>query len=58
MGGTVGELIDEAVRRYGVTFRAACALPCRVWVNGEPSTTGAEIGDLDEVAFLPPVSGG
>ena len=30
----------------------------KVWVNGEEVPRGASVGDNDEVAVLPPVSGG
>jgi molybdopterin converting factor small subunit len=30
----------------------------KVWVNGEPSEPEAPVGPSDEVAVLPPVSGG
>jgi sulfur-carrier protein len=56
-GSTVAEVIDEAVRRFGPTFGAL--LPsCQVWINGSPAEAGQPIGDGDEVAVLPPVSGG
>jgi molybdopterin synthase sulfur carrier subunit len=55
--GTVGVVLVEARRRYGTTF--ADILPtCRVWVNGEPAGEADAVGDKDEVAVLPPVSGG
>jgi molybdopterin converting factor small subunit len=31
---------------------------CRVWRNGEPTTDADPVGPGDEVAVLPPVSGG
>lgn len=56
-GGTVGDVLDAAVARYGATF--AAVLPtCRIWVNGEPAERDHRVGDDDEVAVLPPVSGG
>jgi molybdopterin converting factor small subunit len=56
-GGTVGEVLDAAVDRYGEAF--AAVLPtCRIWVNGEPAERDDRVGDADEVAVLPPVSGG
>lgn len=56
-GTTVAEVLDEAARRYGDTFTSL--LPtCRVWVNGEPAPADAEVHEADEVAVLPPVSGG
>jgi molybdopterin converting factor small subunit len=37
----------------------AALLPnCRVWVNGEPADGADAVRDDDEVAVLPPVSGG
>ena len=56
-GGTVGDVLDAAVARYGATF--AAVLPtCLIWVNGEPAERDHRVGDDDEVAVLPPVSGG
>jgi molybdopterin converting factor small subunit len=31
---------------------------CKVWVNGEPAERDTVVHDQDEVAILPPVSGG
>jgi molybdopterin synthase sulfur carrier subunit len=56
-GATVGEVLDEARRRYGPTFVAVLAAS-RVWVNGEPATDADPVAPGDEVAVLPPVSGG
>lgn len=58
-GPTVGDALDRAIDRYGRAF--AEVLPsCRVWVNGEPPLRGraTELGPDDELAVLPPVSGG
>ena len=56
-GATVGELLEIAKHKFGANFEAV--LPsCKVWVNGEAADLGASIGDDDEVAILPPVSGG
>jgi molybdopterin synthase sulfur carrier subunit len=56
-GGTVGAVLDAACARYGSAF--AALLPrCRVWVNGEPAARDDAVGPDDEVAVLPPVSGG
>lgn len=55
--GTVDDVIAEAVRRYGPSF--AELLPtCRVWLNGEAVPGSTLVTDQDEVAVLPPVSGG
>ena len=56
-GSTVGEVLAAATERYGERFTAVLAT-CRVWVNGEPATDDATVVDDDEVAVLPPVSGG
>ncbi len=56
-GRTVADVLAEAVERYGATF-AALLPTCRVWVNGEPATEHTAVQDTDEVAVLPPVSGG
>jgi molybdopterin synthase sulfur carrier subunit len=56
-GRTVRDVLAVASARYGATFSAL--LPtCRVWVNGEPATGDTSVQDTDEVAVLPPVSGG
>jgi molybdopterin synthase sulfur carrier subunit len=54
---TVGEVLDAARERYGDGF-AAVLRNSRVWVNGEPAERGDPVGGGDEVAVLPPVSGG
>ena len=56
-GATVDEVIWGAEARFGETF-AALVPTCRVWLNGEPTTGSAPVTDADEVALLPPVSGG
>jgi molybdopterin synthase sulfur carrier subunit len=56
-GSTVAELLDQARQRYGLPFADVLA-KSRVWVNGEPAELDLAIGDGDEVAVLPPVSGG
>jgi molybdopterin converting factor small subunit len=50
-------VLAGARARYGDGFSAL--LPaCRVWVNGEPAHGDDPVGEGDEVAVLPPVSGG
>jgi molybdopterin converting factor small subunit len=56
-GTTVGEVLEEARGRYGERFAAVVARS-RVWLNGEPTTPASPVGDSDEVAVIPPVSGG
>jgi len=56
-GATVGEVLDGAIARYGTDFEQLLAR-CRVWVNGEQVPPDSPVTDDDEVAVLPPVSGG
>ena len=56
-GGTVAEVLAEARARYGDRF-AAVLEDSRVWVNGDSVPEDTPVGDADEVAVLPPVSGG
>lgn len=56
-GETVGAVLDAAADRYGADF-AAVLEGCRVWLNGEPAAPGDAVSADDEVAVLPPVSGG
>ena len=54
---TVGDVLAEAERRFGATFTQVLAVS-RVWRNGEPAAGEDAVSDADEVAVLPPVSGG
>ena len=56
-GDTVRDVLDAAQVRYGARFADVLGT-CRVWVNGEEISIDAPIGQHDEVAVLPPVSGG
>lgn len=56
-GSTVGEVLDAAVDRFGPDFAVVLA-SCKVWCNGEPAERTDAVGTDDEVAVLPPVSGG
>lgn len=56
-GSTVGEVLDEARHRFGETFAAVLA-GSKVWLNGSPAEPTTAVGEGDEVAVLPPVSGG
>ncbi|MDE0801716.1 MAG: MoaD/ThiS family protein [Acidimicrobiales bacterium] len=56
-GATVGDVLDAAVRRYGDGF-GEILRSCKVWVNGEPAKREDPVTADDEVAVLPPVSGG
>ena len=53
----MADVLSASIERYGAAF--AAVLPtCRVWVNGEPAEPDVAVGETDEVALLPPVSGG
>ena len=56
-GSTVGEVLDAAIDRYGAEFEAVLDT-CAIWRNGEPTERDDPVTDSDEVAVLPPVSGG
>jgi molybdopterin converting factor small subunit len=56
-GATVGAVLAAASSRYGPSF-AHVLETCRVWVNGDPAGPDDAVGPGDEVAVLPPVSGG
>ena len=53
----VGDAITEACARYGDDF-AALVPSCRIWVNGNPAELTDSVTTQDEIALLPPVSGG
>ena len=56
-GQTVGQVLDEAVDRFGDQFKLILD-GSKVWLNGNPTDRAAEVAVNDEVAVLPPVSGG
>jgi sulfur-carrier protein len=56
-GATVREVLENSCERYGPNFRAVLDT-CRIWVNGEEVVWGDAINECDELAILPPVSGG
>lgn len=56
-GATVGEVLDAAVATFGPEFEAVLA-GSNVWLNGTPADRSEAVGEGDEVAVLPPVSGG
>ena len=56
-GRTVADVLSNAVLSFGPDFERL--LPhCRVWLNGEPAEPTDLASESDEVAVLPPVSGG
>ena len=56
-GDTVADVLAEAKRQFGPSFEAVLG-SCTIWLNGEECEPNAEVSDHDEVAVLPPVSGG
>lgn len=54
---TVGEAIEKVTDRFGPGF-AARLERSRVWLNGDEAEPSSPVGPLDEIAILPPVSGG
>jgi molybdopterin converting factor small subunit len=56
-GRTVAEVLHVAEARYGRPFVDIVA-ESRIWVNGEAAQRDTQVADADEVAILPPVSGG
>lgn len=56
-GTTVAQLTRELVTRYGADLERVLGT-CAIWVNGAPAAPSLVLGAGDEVAVLPPVSGG
>ena len=56
-GRTVGELADAVAADQGERFAAIVAVSSFV-VNGERAARSTVVAEDDEVAILPPVSGG
>jgi molybdopterin synthase sulfur carrier subunit len=56
---SLGALLDTARDRYGPEFAVVLAT-ARVWINGDEPAAGPRtaLDADDEVAILPPVSGG
>ena len=56
-GVTVREVLAAAEVRYGERFTEVLGT-CRVWVNGDSADRSVAVAASDDVAVLPPVSGG
>jgi molybdopterin converting factor small subunit len=56
-GANVAEVLRAATAKYGHAF-AAVLETCRIWVNGDEAQPDTAVSASDEVAVLPPVSGG
>ncbi len=57
-GPTVQAVIDAALDTPGGERLAELLPTCTVWLNGEAVPLDTAVGAGDEVAVLPPVSGG
>jgi molybdopterin converting factor small subunit len=56
-GSTVSEVIQNAITMFGPAFAEVVKMS-KVWVNGEEVPREHVVHNNDEVAVLPPVSGG
>lgn len=56
-GATLAEVLSIAVERYGPAFHEILAVS-QVWVNGVPASREQPVHPYDEIAVLPPISGG
>lgn len=55
-GASVDAIVNAVVALHPALGRVVPH--CKIWVNGEPADGSDAVGDSDEVALLPPVSGG
>ncbi len=56
-GNTVDEVISAATKAYGADFERGLET-AKIWVNGDPAERSTEVAAGDEIALIPPVSGG
>ena len=56
-GHSVAAIINAAEERFGEGFSQVVAVS-NIWLNGEPVPPDTQVNDGDEVAVIPPVSGG
>ena len=56
-GATLADLAEWLAGRHGESLRAVMPT-CAIWLNGEPAPPETTLRAGDEVALLPPVSGG
>jgi molybdopterin synthase catalytic subunit len=56
-GARAGEVLDALATRFGPRF-ASIAMAGSLVVNGEIADAATPLSDGDELAILPPVSGG
>jgi molybdopterin converting factor small subunit len=56
-GDTVAAVLQNALTRYGEDFKRVLAVS-QIWVNGDVADLSDHVGPYDEIAVLPPISGG
>ena len=56
-GATVGDIIDSAIAEFGADF-AALVPYCSVLLGNEPADRSTLVISDEEIALLPPFSGG
>ncbi len=56
-GDTVADVLEAARNEFGDEFARGLTI-AKVWVNGEPAELDRTISESDEIALIPPVSGG
>jgi molybdopterin converting factor small subunit len=56
-GGSVSAVIAAAEEKFGEPFSRVVAVSS-IWVNGDAAGPEELVNDVDEVAVIPPVSGG
>lgn len=56
-GDSVSAVMASAEARFGEVFSSIVAIS-KVWVNGDEVSPDTPVFDDDEVALIPPVSGG
>jgi molybdopterin converting factor small subunit len=56
-GDSLADVVAQATARYGEQFTRLVAVS-QIWVNGESAAAETSLALGDEVAIIPPVSGG
>lgn len=55
---TVAEAIETLIAQHGGEPLAAVVAGSRIWCNGQPTRPEDSVSASDELAVIPPVSGG